>query len=796
MVDTIKFSQMTSGGDLANNETTPGLKSGGNVLFNNPWTFLAPGTTAQRPAPSVTINYRLRLNTDTQLYEYYDAVLGAWVELEANATTPGPFVTYTADATLPDAQNLGLLSNGLLKQTITTGIATLDIAVNGTDYYGPGFIVRPADGGTGINNGALTINLGTPTLGFVLTSDVSGNATWQSVSASGGITTIDGNSGAATPLVGVVTISGASTGLTFTGSSHTLSLGGVLALASGGTNANLTAALGAVPYSTATAIALLAPGTTGQLFQSGGAGAPTWTTTTYPATNAINTIMYASSANILGVITPVNSAVLISSAGGVPSMSTVLPGGLTTTDPTLTQGIATKNYVDQTALNGTNVYAASAATLGTVTQSGAGVGATLTNAGVQATFALDGVNPTVGSSVLIKDTATGMTSANEGIYTVTSVGSGATNWVLTRSTSYDTATEINLTGLIVVQNGSTLAGTAWYNSSTIVTVDTTAFSYTEFGNIVFPITLAHGGTSAALTASNGGIFYSTATAGAILAGTSTAGQLLTSGASTTPAWTTTTYPLTNAINTILYASSANIMAPITPVNSAVMISSSGGVPSWSTTLPSAISASGMILTSPKVITSILDTNGNVILGISPVGSAVNYIAISNSAAGSALSFSAAGSDTDIILSIAGKGAGGAQRQGLMTGGNYSAGFAGEVITSNIPFGSGVSLANNTNKDVTTISVTAGVWDIYGNVFCQSSITLTALQAWVSLTSATYTDLSTIVAVSGLTSTSYSGLSVPFLRVSVAATTTVYLSCLASFASGTSVGCGTLTAIRR
>lgn len=255
----------------------------------------------------------------------------------------------------------------------------------------------------------------------------------------------------------------------------------ILAMANGGTNAALVAANGAIPYSTASAMAFLAPGTAGQLVRSGGAGAPTWTTTTYPATNAINTIMYASSANVLDVIAAANSAVLISSAGGVPSMSTVLPGGLTTTDPVLAQGIATKNYVDQTALNGTSVYAASAATLGTVTQSGAGVGATLTNAGVQATFALDGVNPPVGSNVLIKNTATGMAAANEGIYTVTDVGSGATNWVLTRASDYDTPTEINNTGLIVVVNGSSLAGTTWYNTSTIVTVDTTAFSYSQFG---------------------------------------------------------------------------------------------------------------------------------------------------------------------------------------------------------------------------------------------------------------------------------------------------------------------------
>src|SRR6185295_19127873 len=56
------------------------------------------------------------------------------------------------------------------------------------------------------------------------------------------------------------------------------------------------------------------------------------------------------------------------------------------------------------------------------------------------------------------------------------------------------------------------------------------------------IDLAHGGTNANLTASNGGIFYSTAAAGAILAGTATASKMLLSGASTTPTWSTSTIP--------------------------------------------------------------------------------------------------------------------------------------------------------------------------------------------------------------------------------------------------------------
>lgn len=95
--------------------------------------------------------------------------------------------------------------------------------------------------------------------------------------------------------------------------------------------------------------------------------------------------------------------------------------------------------------------------------------------------------------------------------------------------------------------------------------------------------LTRGGTAASLTASNGGIVYSTASAMAILAGTATVGQLLQSGASSAPTWTTTTYPATNAINTILYASSANVMAVITPVNSATLRSNSSGVPAWQVT---------------------------------------------------------------------------------------------------------------------------------------------------------------------------------------------------------------------
>ncbi len=116
----------------------------------------------------------------------------------------------------------------------------------------------------------------------------------------------------------------------------------------------------------------------------------------------------------------------------------------------------------------------------------------------------------------------------------------------------------------------------------------------------FPLSLALGGTNANLTASLGGVFYSTATAGAILAGTATARQMLQSGASGAPAWSTTTWPATTTINRLLYSSAANVISDLATANSAVLITSAGGVPSLSTTLPSGISATSMILTTPTL----------------------------------------------------------------------------------------------------------------------------------------------------------------------------------------------------
>ncbi len=97
-------------------------------------------------------------------------------------------------------------------------------------------------------------------------------------------------------------------------------------------------------------------------------------------------------------------------------------------------------------------------------------------------------------------------------------------------------------------------------------------------NLDVPVSLTNGGTNASLTASDGGIFYSTATAGAILPGTATATQMLQSGASGAPAWSTSTWPATTTANQLLYSSGTNTVSGLATANRAVVTTDATGVP--------------------------------------------------------------------------------------------------------------------------------------------------------------------------------------------------------------------------
>jgi hypothetical protein len=178
-----------------------------------------------------------------------------------------------------------------------------------------------------------------------------------------------------------------------------------------------------------------------------------------------------------------------------------------------------------------------------------------------------------GAGTIRFNTTTGLTElTNDGItWSSVSLGSGTVTSVsgtVNRITSTGGATP-------VIDIAATYVGQT--SITTLGTITTGVWN----GSV---IPLAYGGTNANLTASNGGIFYSTATAGAILAGTATANQMIQSGASSAPLWSTTTWPATSTINQLLYSSANNVIAGLATANSATLVTTSTGVPVMSGTM--------------------------------------------------------------------------------------------------------------------------------------------------------------------------------------------------------------------
>lgn len=375
---------------------------------------------------------------------------------------------------------------------------------------------------------------------------------------------------------------------------------------------------------------------------------------------------------------------------------------------------------------------------------------TLTLGGTPATALLQATSITAGWTGTLSGTRGG-TGVNNGASTATYAGN--LNFASSFTTSGAFAVTQTYTGItnVTFPTSGTLATTSQLPSPAALTkVDDTNVTLTLGGTPTTALLqatsitagwagqlgLTRGGTAASLTASNGGIVYSTASALAVLAGTATAGQMLQSGASTTPAWSTSTYPATNAVSTLLYASSANVMAALATANSSILVTNSSGVPAWGTTLPAFTTSA--ITFSP--------TTGGIV--------------------------------------------------GTTTNDNAAAGKVGEFVSSTIGAASGTNLTNNTAGDVTSISLTAGDWDVWGNVgFIPSGTFLTAGLAWISSTSATLPDQSLYNAVYPGAVTPFQGVQCPYKRFSLSGTTTIYLSALPSFSAGTCKGAGGIFARR-
>jgi hypothetical protein len=145
-------------------------------------------------------------------------------------------------------------------------------------------------------------------------------------------------------------------------------------------------------------------------------------------------------------------------------------------DPTSAQDAATKNYVDS-LVQGIEVHTAvQYSTIAALSPANTYSGGVLT-ATSNAALSVDGTAVTAGQRILVKNEAT---AANNGIYVVTTAGTGSVPYVLTRASDFNTTALVNLATFVFVSAGGTLAGTGWVSTANAITLGSGSISFNQF----------------------------------------------------------------------------------------------------------------------------------------------------------------------------------------------------------------------------------------------------------------------------------------------------------------------------
>lgn len=380
---------------------------------------------------------------------------------------------------------------------------------------------------------------------------------------------------ASVPTGYVVTFTLVSNGSTAGSFTYQISItnGGVLPLALGGTNKAITASNGGIVFSNATQLDVIAgTSTANQVLLSGNLSQPAWSSATYPATTTANQLLYSSSTNTITGLATANSGVVVTNLTGVPSvLGATADFNMLQSNTSGTPAWSTSKWPATTSASQI-LYSSSANTVVGLTTQNGGVLVT-SNSGVPSILAGSGTTGTV-----LQATASGSPAWSSATYPLTST----INQLLYSSSANVITGLATTTAGVLTTSSSVPTWLAASATSGVPLISQGASAQPAFGTAL----VAGGGTGLATTTAYGLITGGTTSTGNFQnAGTGTSGQLYVSGGNAAlGTWTTPTY------TTALFTQSASVTVANTSAQTTIL-----GAGTGSLTIPANFMVAGRAL---------------------------------------------------------------------------------------------------------------------------------------------------------------------------------------------------------